>query len=266
MSLRTEIRATLEEFAPAAPHLDQDVRATLRSLQRPMVVARSAPRLRVSLSLIAAAMVVALMGGLVLTGRLFMQSNAPAGPPHAINQRELKMLEGRALQLPTLAAGAACPEGPTTDLLTDHHGPPLVFGAGPVYATRGGRTIDAWGTWAGVVMIVDPTVSGLLLVRARDLVTNQVVVFAADPESVDAGLGHPTLVGRIVGQRLDPVTHQFVDTYAEAVLDPTVRPDVPGTWPKPGAFVGIPKSASGCIGFQVDGADFTETYVVNETA
>lgn len=269
MSLRTEIRAALEEFAPPAPHLDRDVRDTLHALQRPLLVARRPmPRLRVSLSLVAAAIIVALMAGLVLAGRQLVQSNTPAWPSHVINQAEVKSLEARPLQLPAVPTGAACPEGPlTTD--APYPGPPFAYGGGPVYASKGERGMDSWGTWAVVTYTIDPRYSGIMLVRARDLRTGQSIVFADFPRNTGSHAeytapGVPT--GTRAGTHYDPVWNQTVKVYSEfVILPPGPAFQGPG-WPGSFATVGIPGSASGCVGFQVDGSGFTEVYVVDELA
>lgn len=268
MSLRTEIRTTLEEFAPSAPQLERDVRERLRALQAPARADRRVLMFRAPLTLVAAVLIVVLMAALVVGGHIFRDGNTPAGPTHVVNQAELKRLEARPLQLPVVQAGAACPEGPTSDGAFGHGGGEVSFGAGPVYANRGSRGRDAWGTWAGVGYIIDPKYSGTMLVRARDLQTGQLIVFS-DIAQTGASYAEFTAPGipegRSVGTRYDPVWHQTLRVYPELVmLAPGSAFQGPG-WPGVWATIGIPGSSSGCVGFQIDGADFTEVYVVNET-
>lgn len=271
MSLRTEIRVAIDEVAPPAPHLEREVLAAIREVQRPSIGRRRdrkpARVLRVSLSLVAAAVLIALLGGLMVGGRLWVERNTPATTPHVINQTQLKRFESRPLQLPVMQPGGACQEGPvhTSD---NWSVPPITYGSGPVYAVRGMRSNDAWGTWAAVQYYIDPGYSGPMLIRGRDLSTGQQIVFTVDPPEAGTAAGKlaGTPTGSAVGTRYDPVWHVTVKVYSELVVVAGQKSDVPGAWPIARGIVGVPKAASGCVGFQVEGADFTEVYVVNETA
>src|SRR4029077_109104 len=89
-----------------------------------------------------------------------------------------------------------------------------VFGGGPVYEWEPWLDTSAlhtdWGTWIDANFFAGPTSSGLLLVRARDLRTNQSIVFAENPY-VDSSrndgfptgdvVGQDTYVGRVVQER-----------------------------------------------------------------
>ncbi|HYL07077.1 MAG TPA: hypothetical protein VEU76_00910 [Candidatus Udaeobacter sp.] len=270
MSLRTDIHVALDEVAPPAPHLEYQVRQAVKDLQHP-AMAHVRPRLaplRMPLSLVAAAVIVALMAGLVIAGRAWIQGNTPVTTPHVvINQADLKSLEARPLQLPALQPGATCPEGPTSSAAQYHGGPPLSYGGGPVYANRGLPAQDAWGTWVGIVYFIDPQNSGTILLRARDLGTGQAIVFADDPQNIGtyAEVSVPgTPAGKLVGTHYDPVWHQTLKVYSEVVMvEPKAPQSRPG-WPASFATAGVPAGASGCIGFQLDGPDFTEVYVVDE--
>lgn len=268
MSLRAELHDALDEVTPAAPHLELRVKDfVLGNARGRMLVLRGRPRVRWTrpfrgaAGLFAAALVVALIGGLIVGGRLLRDLNTPTQP---INQAELKRLEARPLQLPVVLPGATCPTSPLTDVSA--HGPEaLVFGLGPVYSTPLASSYAStnWGTWISLGLQVDTTTAtGLILIRGRDVQTQAKVVFAPTPFSgkVQYGDGIPT--GRVTGN--DVIQGVTAQLYPELVLD-TSKPYVgtkKGDWPIFKGLMGYPKSATGCIGFQVDGPSFTELIVV----
>lgn len=269
MSLRNEIRAALDDVTPPAPALQHKVEAFVHAGDRDRVVRLDRPRgrwtrsFRGPMSLVAAVLLVALIGGLVVGGRLLRDLNAP---PEGINQAELKRLESKPLQVfPTVRPGDPCPTSPLTDVSA--HGPEaMLFGAGPVYSTQFGYRSETtnWGSWNVWSAMVDTTsASGPVLVRAIDLQTHERVVFAWYPfvATGDAGDGIPT--GTVVGS--DVVQGVNVTFYSEVVLDlsrpyPLTRA---GDWPVFKTFMGYSKAATGCIGFQLDGTTFTELIVVS---
>ena len=273
MSLRTEIREAIDEVTPAAPTLEWRVEAFVEAHPRRGVVRRSRDwgrwraSLRGSMALVAAALVVALMAGLIAGVRLWRDASTVNS--HHINQTQLKQLEAKPLQFPVVQPAAPCPTSPLTD--ASAHGPvPLLIGVGPVYVAPLGNnlTTSSWGTWIELALVVDTTaVSGPILVRARDVNTNQVVVFAQYPfhPSDQAGDGIP--VGRVL--RTDVILGVAEQVYPEMVLD-TSRPFVGtkrGDWPIFKGYMGYPKTSSGCFGlqvdgFHVDGTRFTELLVV----
>lgn len=268
MSLRNEIRAALDDVTPPAPALEKKVTAYVRAGVGDRVVRVHRPRIRWTrqfrgpMSLVAAALLVLLIGGLVLGGRLLRDLNAP---PSGINPAEVRKLESKPLQVfPTVRPGDPCPTSPLTDVSA--HGPEsLLFGEGPAYSTQVGYRFvtTEWGTWVTWSVLVDTTkASGLVLVRATDLQTHEMVVFARHPfgQTDAAGSGIPT--GSALGsQVVQGVTLQL---YPELVVDLS-RPYLgtrPGDWPIYKIFMGYPKAATGCIGFQIDGSNFTELLVV----
>jgi hypothetical protein len=273
MSLRAEIHDALDEVSPPALHLELRVTGLLDHARDKKVVlprggrARWSKRFRGVVTLVAAALVVVLIGGLILEGRLLRDMNAP---PQTISQAELRRLETRPLQFPVLKPGDTCPISPLTD--TSAHGPEaLVFGMGPVYSTPLGYyfTTTNWGAWTMLSLQVDTTkASGLILIRARDLQTSALVVFTRYPFSPvgQAGDGIPT--GRVIGSQV--VQGETAQLYPELVIDTSraYEGTKKGDWPIYKSFIGYPKTASGCLGFQVagvqtDGTAFTELLVLS---
>lgn len=269
MSLRAELHEALDEVTPAAPHLELRVTASILGAARRrkvLVPGRGgAPwtrPFRGPLALVAAALVVVLIGALVVGGRLLRDLNSP---PSTVNQTELKKLEAVPLRLPTVSRAADCPVSPLTDVSA--HGPEaLLYGDGPVYTMSLGynQSITNWGTWSVFGVMVDPArVHGLILVRARDLQTNQRVVFARIPfhPAGQAGDGIPT--GTVV--RREVIQDTTVQVYPEVVVD-TSRPyplTRAGDWPIFKAYIGYPKAATGCVGLQIDGTGFSEVVIVS---
>ena len=109
--------------------------------------------------------------------------------------------------------------------------------------------------------LADPGTSGLMLVRARDLVTGQPVLFAEGPFEDNADNdGVPAGTASVNDVVLDQPVHGF----PELLIDPARR----GAADKRAGYLavtfmlGYPKGASPCIGFQVDGSRFTQTFVI----
>jgi hypothetical protein len=100
-----------------------------------------------------------------------------------------------------------------------------------------------------------------VLIRGRDLKTNQAVVFARSPYPY---LGEATPSGDVIGT--DEVLGVRVELHPEVLLDPSQLPPPPdNAW---GSLQGYPTGSSGCIGiqadgFNADGSAFSEVIVVN---
>jgi hypothetical protein len=218
--------------------------------------------MRGTFALVAAALVVALMAALVMGGRLWRDwSTLPATHPHTINLADLDRLRARPLQLPVVQAGADCPVSPTHAVADFHKRglSPVVFGDGPIYsAGNGERYVTHWGTYIQTGYALDPSFSGLLLVRARDLIGGQLVVFANSTFS-----GTANLSDLVVGT--DFLLDQTVQQHPEGVVDTNQLrpPQTAGYWQDWDTLQGYPAGGSGCIGFQFDGAGFTEVFVVS---
>jgi hypothetical protein len=96
--------------------------------------------------------------------------------------------------------------------------------------------------------------------RARDLITRQQVVFARSLTEKEPAI--PT--GAVVGN--DVVYDLPVEQHSELVLDashPGSNSNYFGVWPAWGTLQGYANGSSGCIGFQVDAASFSEVFVVS---
>ena len=257
MSLRSQIQHAIDDVAPPTPNLERRVKAFVFSdhetrkqlLARPR--SRWNTRLRGTMALVAAALVVALIGGLFLAGRIWRNENLP---PETVGVSELKGLESRPLNYPVVAPGAPCPTTPV------HLNPQIgmVLGDGPVYVSNGEiyETND-WGFWVALAFASDRN-PGLVLVRARDLQTNAQVAFAKYPLEPTPMIA----VGSVLGT--SRVANHDVQMRSEAAV-----PDV-SRWPSSSklgpipeviTLVGMQKGSSGCIGFQIDASGFSENLV-----
>ena len=264
MSLRAEINDALDDVIPPDPTLERDVTEYVlaNAHERPVLNprlhrSRWSYRLKGTATLVAAALIVLLVAGLVLGGRYLRDlRNAPSP---AIQQGELERLEARPLlALPTMPADGVCPAGP---LSTDYVGHPAI-GDGVARSVQGRSDVyhTAWGVWNATFVIVDPSAKGLFLVRARDMQSRDAVFFAGNVSGVaDAQMGRAVFAGKVGGT--DKVNGQLVSLHSELVLNASstsdfVKSEVPG-W---GAYIGYPNGTSGCIVFQVDHGQTTETF------
>jgi hypothetical protein len=203
--------------------------------------------------MVAAAMILTLMAGLFVAGRSWRNENQP---PQTISQTELKRLESTALQFPSVAPGAPCPETPLT--LNPAFG--MVTGEGPVYLGSGDIFEHGdWGRWMSLAFIYDTSKPGLVLIRARDLKNGAEVAFAHYPLS-PTGV---SAVGAVLGTA--HVVNHDVQLRSEAAFQDPYRPhsiDKSGQAPELWVLFGMQKGSSGCIGFQVDGPGFSESFVL----
>lgn len=210
---------------------------------------------------LAAALVVVLLAGLVLGGRAWRDWNSTINRPMPINHTQLKALQDRPLNLPVVEPGAACPVSLLDSPYVSGLGP-LAYGdgVGPVYAQGTGlRYGTSWGTYILTTYVVRPTFTGLILIRAGDLQTRQLVVFARPPLNLYNGA---IPIGDVDGK--DFVLEHNVMKYSQLVLQTeNMFRDAVGFWPAATTLQGFPHGSSGCIGFQVDGANFAEHFVVS---
>ena len=254
MSLRSQIHHAIDDVAPPSPTLERRVKAAVLIGERERRPARSrwVVPLRGTLGLVGVALLLALVAGLFIGGRFWRNENAP---PSTVNQTELKSLESRPLNYPAVAAGTACP---TTPLHLDPQ-IGMVVGDGPVYLSNGDiYEKNDWGFWVAIQLAANQN-PGLVLIRARDLKSNAQVAFAKyplEPTPMEA-------VGAVLGT--SRVADHDVQMRAEAAV-----PDI-SQWPKSPelgshvdviALIGMQNGSSGCIGFQMDGAGFSENFVV----
>jgi hypothetical protein len=276
MSMRAEIHDALDEALPPAPDLEFRVtRLLIDRAQGAKDVVRRPGRTRWTMplrgvgGLVAAALVVLLIGGLIVGGHVWLEQRTQPQTINHINVAELKKLESRPLlKLPVIQPGS-CPTSPVTDV-SAHSADGFVFGAGPVYLTptaSSSGTTD-WGTWTPLGLVVDTKVAGPILIRARDLETGETVLFARYPLHAidDPGDGIPA--GKMLGNQI--LEGENEQTYAELVIDTSRRwvGTNTGTCPINMVNMVYPKKATGCLGFQIDGTNidgtnFTEWVVVS---
>lgn len=163
MSLRADIHDALDAELPPAPALENKVAAHLREggKDRKFVVyrARRTRALRWPLHLVAAALIVALIGGLIAGGKLLRDLNRQS----QVDQAVLHALESRPMQLPTLLPGAQCP--------VTRPDPNGAIGTGPVYLlTNGIQSVSASGAnWWRARLEYESNAPGLVLIRAVDI-------------------------------------------------------------------------------------------------
>jgi hypothetical protein len=259
MSLRAEIRDALDDVIPPAPMLERTVTAYVFAGQRDrkFLAIRTRRttwrrRFKGGTAVAAALLVVALIAGLILSGRILRDLHSTPVP--AINHGELKKLEARPLlTMPAMPSDGACPAGPVAENFMGGY----ATGAGPMrlilgYPVTTFRT--SWGIWTQTYFLVSPTTKGLFLVRARDLRSGETVYFAGNLSGVaDAQFGRAILGGTVAGH--DQVNGQRADLHPELVINAFAPSDFVKTPTKPplwGAYVGYSGGASGCISFQVD--------------
>ncbi|HEV2475978.1 MAG TPA: hypothetical protein VGX22_05520 [Candidatus Dormibacteraeota bacterium] len=260
MSMRTDIQDALDEVTPPAPGLDGQVRALVVADGKNRRVSLHARRhsvwgdgFRRTSALIAAALVVALMVGLVIGGRLARDlGNGQLSPAGSISHSQLQGLESRPIVLPQLQPGEACPYSRGTEEVHDLHVKGAVIGEGPVYAYDAWTVNSASRDWEAFAFYYLAERPGLVLVRAGDLATNQPFVFAQYFDGQSAAIATGLVVGK------DRLLGKTIQTYPEAVLlDP---------WHRASAneqlivMFAIPRPTL-CWGFQFDGPGFTQTIV-----
>ena len=256
MSLRTQIHDAIDEITPPAPALEQTVTEYVfanpkaRAALRPRIGARAWPRrLRGLTTLVAAAMLVALVSGLFVAGRIWRDLNAP---PPTINQAALKTLESRPLTFVRVPPGGPCPVTPATLYPLG-----MGVGAGPMtLVDKEAQPSTGWGAWAVYSFAIYPYHSGVYLIRATDLQGNATIVFAKSP--LGPSLIAPT--GRMLGT--DESAGRHVELRSEAAFQLSADAS-PFRYPPLFIMVGVPAGGSHCIGLQFDGPSGSETIVVD---
>jgi hypothetical protein len=136
----------------------------------------------------------------------------------------------------------------------------LKIGDGPVYVISNDTPIKTgWGSWAAYKFGYLARKSGRVLLRARDLRTGQIIVFADNPlgpsaiTATGSALGTDQLAGKTVTIRSEAISKdaiQVAPNYNQATL------------PYATVMIGEKGGGSGCVGLQFDGPDFTENVVI----
>jgi len=232
VSLRSELHAAYDELGREDAGLSERVVMTVSS-DRPRQAAWSI-RLRAPLSLVAVFVVIAVVAGALVGGRLLADWRSYSAPPvPAAPQTPLQKLEARPLHQPMVRSAFDCPHGP--------YGSGGDAGAGPFHMSGSAVEIPtSWGNYFHDFLFADGVVAGPILVRARDLIHGQPVVFVGQYASGPV-IGTDVLDGQVVEQHLELVIYSVTPPYAWQIED------------------GQPKGNTGCVGWQVDGPGFSET-------
>ncbi|HET7339737.1 MAG TPA: hypothetical protein VFK22_09325 [Candidatus Dormibacteraeota bacterium] len=241
MTLRTELRETLDDVVPSAPPqgLSERVLRTAIGVDHRRRTARWTYRLRAPLSLVAVFVLIAIVGAVLVGGRVMRgneQHNAPAAT------RTLAQLEAVPLTLPVVQPGDVCPDNPGVNSLG------YDYGSGPVYVN--GKLIpeikfvdqSGAGGLYELTYYAMPALKGKILVRGRDLVTGRPIQFIAPNAS---GI---------------PSDTPPWPSSPELVLDAAHPPSRSGSTGYGIWHVRqlIDQGWSGCWGLEIDGSDFSE--------
>lgn len=243
-SLRRDIHSAFEVIEPPLGGMPERVVQTVLADKRRQRKERMVYRLRFSFALVAAGLVVAVAAAALMTWNSLHQNNlSPAGSAQPVT---VQQLEARTVRLPTATSASSCPQHPGTNALG------YQFGSGPVYVDGGPETSTDWGYYYGVTYFAPQSLSGPILVRGQDLMSpGNPVVFvgqhaAGTVVATDSAPNTGTLHNELV---LDPSHPQFKGKV-------NVGSSQIGFW---SIRQGIWKGFVGCVGFQIDGPDFTET-------
>lgn len=264
MSLRSDIHTAYDELAPTPDFLaDRLLNAVVDAAPRRRS-GRWSPRMRPPLALVAAFVVIAIVAGVLIGGRLVHDWNGFLHPPVPANQfqRQLSDLESRAVKLRQIGPAATCQSGP----IDVAHG---WWGGGPVYLAsnitqgNGGGTITAWGLYITFQVMTDPSIKGPILLRAENLRTGESVLFVGT-----------YVAGAVAGT--DTVEGVPQQQHTELALDGSHPPATQAAgyvlWTMQAGFrltdadrklIGATANLGQivCLGFQIDGADFSELLV-----
>ena len=250
MSLRRDIHSAFEVITPPLGGMPERVAQTVLAEKNGRLrKERMVYRLRFSLALVAAVLLVAVAVAAIMTWNSLHTANvSPAGlvPAYSVAQ-----LEARPLHIPHPKSLADCTTGPL-----DAKGGG--FGSGPVYAEGGPSTTSSWGFYYHVFAYARALMPGPVLVRAIHVYDDVPVVFIG-PNAAGPTVGTDTVEGRAVQQRAEAV----IDTSASAT-DPGAPWTIPtGSvhffWPM---MSGEPLTSTSSSGWQIDGPNFSETFVV----
>ena len=265
MSLRTDIHLAFDDLAPSTIGMPERVVQSAhvgRAPKQPLRVA-GVIRLRAPLSLVAVLLVIALVVGALVGGRLFndWQKFHHRPVPVGVDQAQLHQLEARKMDTPKIIAGQPC-SGPI-DAQTGWWGPGPIYLFSQVSTGYGTPSITRWGAYFQFVAEVDPTLNATVLIRAFDLSTNREVLFVG---ALAAGplAGSDVLSGQPVEQHAELAFNAgqppskasngyFQWSFTAGVEDTSPRqPSGPATLP-----------SQHCTAWRIDAPTFIETFVVS---
>jgi hypothetical protein len=245
VSLRRDIHSALDVIAPPLGGMPERIAQTVlvdgagRRRKEKMTF-----RLRTPLSLVAVFLVTAVVAA-VLVGDRFAQdwglfhSRTPAGDTY---QSQVAQLQARPLHIPSPTGLTDCKSGPFNSAGD--------VGSMPVSrANVGSWTSNLGGVYYDYMFYTESKIAGPILVRARDLFTDQPVVFVGQ-YAFGPVLGTETIDGSTWKQRPYLLLHAKSPSSA------------PGTQRQQWNFIaGVPKNASGSTGWQIDGVEFSEVFL-----
>jgi len=250
VSLRRDLHAAFDELEPSMFGLSD------RVVDAVMVGGRARRRregivfrLKAPLTLVAVMMLIALVVGALIGGKLVQDWNATHSTPAGglTRAQQIADLEARPWQQPLLQTGAVCPDGPKDSAGVygsgTFHGDPRL-GTGPVQT--------AWGTYFILIGATDSTATGLMLIRARDMHTGASLVFVGQYAT-----------GLVVGT--DTVRGVAGQQRVEILLDMSHRPTGSAAKGPNGSTywsitVGAAKAWPSCVAWQVDLTGYTEAF------
>jgi hypothetical protein len=247
VSLRTQIHSAFDEVAPPTFGLPERVVETVLAEGPSLRRKRLMLRLKVPLSLVAVFVLIALVVGVLIGGRLvqdwnLFRNSAPAGGG---DQTQLAQLESRPLVLPTPASQVDCRSGPYNAAGS--------YGKGPVYGDGGGTSSTTWGVYFHNLAYSETDITGPILVRANDLFTHEPVVFVGQ-YAAGPVVGRDTVDGVPVEQHMELV----FDTGQASASPKAQKSKHRFAWP---FIAGVPHTWSGSTGWQIDGVGFSEVFV-----
>ena len=175
------------------------------------------------------------------------QTTSSSSPSPTVDPAKLASLEARPLILPAVQPWGACP-GHREGVIDIGSRTISVIGDGPIYLSgKGISATTTWGEYFDPTYYAGPQVTGVVLLRIRDLKTGHAGVFVG-PDAAGDVVGTDTISGNTVQQR------------SEAVLDTSHHPATSGKsdWGIWDVRQGWAAGWSGCFGFQLDSAGFSE--------
>jgi hypothetical protein len=275
MSLRADIRSAYEEITPSAPALQAQIRALVST--EAQAVSKSGRRqsrwvqsLRGTMALVAALLVILIVATVLIGGRvwhdwtIFNNRPLPGGQVHTT----LAQLEARPLLMPLVPPDATCPAVQTISASEADTLPEPIHSltyAGYVFSSVGpahasvipgsGGDLTNWGQYANVEWVIEPQVTGLVLIRGRDAANHDLPLVYVGRYAAGA------VIGTDSGVHIGPPAVQR----SEVVLDASHHPatSAKGNWGVYDVRVGIPDTMSPCHGFQVDGDGFSEVFLTH---
>lgn len=238
-SLRRDVHSAFEVITPPIGGMtERVVQTVLAEKSGRLKKERMVFRLRVSLALVAAVLIAAVGVAAILTWNAVHNNVSPVGV--GPNLTAVQQLEARSLKIGRYQSRSQCKNGPS-DASGD-------LGSGPVHGYGNLWTTTDWGSYFDNYLVADTSISGPILIRARDVFTNRRVVFVND-----------FATGSVAGR--DVLFGVQVDQRAEAVVNEN-RTSSGGSshrylWH---LNAGVPKNWSGSTGWQIDGAGFSEIF------